>query len=75
MLVVRAAAPLGDRGPPPWRAVCFATASGLAAGLRRDFCREVDLTGRQRLLDLGGGSGAYSINAVQRFDGAVKRVA
>ncbi len=40
---------------------------GMGAGRR--FCREVDLTGRQRLLDLGGGSGAYSINAVQRFDG------
>jgi len=40
---------------------------GMGAGRR--FCREVDLTGRRRLLDLGGGSGAYSINAVQRFDG------
>jgi len=40
---------------------------GMGAGRR--FCREVDLTGRHRLLDLGGGSGAYSINAVQRFDG------
>lgn len=40
---------------------------GMGAGRR--FCREVDLTGRRRLLDLGGGSGAYSINATQTFDG------
>ena len=40
---------------------------GMGAGRR--FCRTVDLTGRRRLLDLGGGSGAYSINAVQTFDG------
>ncbi len=45
-----------------------ATASiGMGAGRR--FCRQVDLSGRRRLLDLGGGSGAYSINAVQTFDG------
>ena len=36
---------------------------------RRRFCRHVDLTTRSHLLDLGGGSGAYSINAVQTFDG------
>lgn len=40
---------------------------GMGAGRR--FCRTVDLSGRHRLLDLGGGSGAYSINAVQTFDG------
>jgi hypothetical protein len=40
---------------------------GMGAGRR--FCRQVDLTGRKKLLDLGGGSGAYSINAVQAFDG------
>lgn len=40
---------------------------GMGAGRR--FCRHVDLSGRTRLLDLGGGSGAYSINAVQVFDG------
>jgi hypothetical protein len=40
---------------------------GMGAGRR--FCRDVDLTGRRHLLDLGGGSGAYSINAVQTFDG------
>jgi len=40
---------------------------GMGAGRR--FCRHVDLTGRRRLLDLGGGSGAYSINAVKTFDG------
>ncbi len=40
---------------------------GMGAGRR--FCRQVDLTGRRRMMDLGGGSGAYSINAVQTFDG------
>ena len=40
---------------------------GMGAGRR--FCREVDLNGRHKLLDLGGGSGAYSINAVQAFPG------
>ncbi|MCB1746163.1 MAG: methyltransferase domain-containing protein [Gammaproteobacteria bacterium] len=40
---------------------------GMGAGKR--FCREVDLGGRKRLLDLGGGSGAYSINAVTRYPG------
>lgn len=40
---------------------------GMGAGRR--FCRQVDLTGRRRMLDLGGGSGAYSINAVQTFPG------
>jgi len=40
---------------------------GMGAGRR--FTRHVDLSGRRMLLDLGGGSGAYSINAVQAFDG------
>jgi hypothetical protein len=45
-----------------------ATASvGMGAGRR--FCRHVDLSGRRHLLDLGGGSGAYSINAVRSFPG------
>jgi len=38
---------------------------GMGAGRR--FCQRVDLSGRRKLLDLGGGSGAYSINAVKRF--------
>jgi SAM-dependent methyltransferase len=40
---------------------------GMGAGRR--FSRHVDMSNRTRLLDLGGGSGAYSINAVQAFDG------
>ena len=40
---------------------------GMGAGRR--FCRTVDLTGRKKMMDLGGGSGAYSINAVKTFDG------
>jgi hypothetical protein len=45
-----------------------ATASiGMGAGRR--FCRHVDLSGRHRLLDLGGGSGAYSIAAAEAFEG------
>ncbi|HJM50595.1 MAG TPA: methyltransferase [Alphaproteobacteria bacterium] len=40
---------------------------GMGAG--RLFARTVDLAGRKKLLDLGGGSGAYSINAVQSYPG------
>ena len=40
---------------------------GMGAGRR--FSRLVDLTGRSKLLDLGGGSGAYSINAVKAYPG------
>ncbi len=43
-----------------------ATASiGFGAGRR--FVRHVDLSTRRKLLDLGGGSGAYSISAVKAF--------
>ena len=38
---------------------------GMGAGKR--FCRTVDLSARRKLLDLGGGSGAYSIDAVERY--------
>lgn len=38
---------------------------GMGAGRR--FVRRVDLTGRTRLLDVGGGSGAYSINVVKAY--------
>ena len=45
-----------------------ATASvGFGAGRR--FSRDVDLSGRKRMMDIGGGSGAYSIVAVQQFVG------
>lgn len=40
---------------------------GMGAGRR--FVRHVDLSGRRKLLDLGGGSGAYSINAVKANPG------
>jgi hypothetical protein len=40
---------------------------GLGAGRR--FARQVDLGGRRRMLDLGGGSGAYSIVAVEKNPG------
>ncbi len=40
---------------------------GMGAGRR--FCRLVDLAGRNKMMDLGGGSGAYSINAVKTFPG------
>lgn len=43
-----------------------ATASvGFGAGRR--FSREVDLSGRKKLMDIGGGSGAYSIVAAQTY--------
>ncbi|MDP6981194.1 MAG: methyltransferase [Myxococcota bacterium] len=43
--------------------------SSIGFGAARRFVRSVDLSGRRHLLDLGGGSGAYSITAVKTFDG------
>lgn len=43
--------------------------SSIGFGAARRFAKTIDLTGRHHLLDLGGGSGAYSITAVERFDG------
>ena len=40
---------------------------GLGAGYR--FAREVDMSRRSLLLDLGGGSGCYCIAAVQKYPG------
>jgi len=40
---------------------------GMGAGHR--FAKHVDLSGRRQLLDLGGGSGAYSIVATRKFPG------
>jgi len=37
----------------------------IGVGAGRRFVRQVDLSGRRRILDLGGGSGAYSIVAAQ----------
>lgn len=45
-----------------------ATAS-VGFGSGRRFSRLVDLAGRRKIMDLGGGSGAYSIIAVQRHPG------
>ncbi len=45
-----------------------ATAS-IGFGAARRFVRTVDLSNRRHLLDLGGGSGAYSITAVESFEG------
>ena len=39
----------------------------VGTGAGRLFARQVDLTGRRRLLDLGGGSGAYCIAACTRY--------
>ena len=41
----------------------------IGMGAARLFSRNVDLTGRKLMLDLGGGSGAYSIVATQTFPG------
>jgi len=37
----------------------------IGLGAARRFCRHVDLSKRKRILDLGGGSGAYSITAAK----------
>ncbi|MCB1540108.1 MAG: methyltransferase domain-containing protein [Rhodoblastus sp.] len=39
----------------------------IGAGAGRRFARHVDMSARRRLLDLGGGSGAYSIEAVKAY--------
>lgn len=58
----------GDLTVEQARAYHEATYSiGMGAGRR--FARLVDLSGRKRLLDLGGGSGAYSIQATQAYPG------
>jgi len=41
----------------------------IGMGAARLFSRSVDLAGRKTLLDLGGGSGAYSIVATQTYPG------
>jgi O-methyltransferase domain/Dimerisation domain len=38
---------------------------GMGAG--RHFLRQVDLAGRRKIMDIGGGSGAYCINACQKY--------
>ncbi len=38
---------------------------GLGAGMR--FARDVDMSNRSLILDIGGGSGAYCISALQRY--------
>ncbi len=43
--------------------------SSIGFGAARRFVRTVDLSNRRHLLDLGGGSGAYSITAVETFGG------
>lgn len=43
--------------------------SSIGFGAARRFVRTVDLAGRKHLLDLGGGSGAYSITAVENVEG------
>ena len=41
----------------------------IGMGAARLFSRSVDLSGRKKMLDLGGGSGAYSIVATKTFPG------
>ena len=41
----------------------------IGMGAARLFSRSVDLNGRRKMLDLGGGSGAYSIVATQTYPG------
>ena len=58
--------PMGDFTVDDARVYYEATYSiGMGAGRR--FVKQVDLTGRQTILDLGGGSGAYCINAAQAY--------
>jgi ubiquinone/menaquinone biosynthesis C-methylase UbiE len=43
--------------------------SSVGFGAGRRFARDVDLSARNKLLDLGGGSGAYSIVATENYEG------
>jgi SAM-dependent methyltransferase len=43
--------------------------SSVGLGAARKFLSEVDLNGRRKVLDLGGGSGAYSIEAAKKYPG------
>jgi methylase of polypeptide subunit release factors len=44
------------------------------AGLSARFHRQVDPTGRRKIMDLGGGSGCYCIVAVQTYSGITAEV-
>ena len=44
-----------------------AATNSIGMGAARRFLKQVDLAGRRRLLDLGGGSGAYSIEAAKAY--------
>src|SRR5215472_13888431 len=46
-----------------------AATDSIGMGAARLFSRSVDLSGRKLMLDLGGGSGAYSIVATKTFPG------
>lgn len=46
-----------------------AATNSIGMGAARRFLKQVDLTGRKKLLDLGGGSGAYSIEAAKAYPG------
>lgn len=54
---------LTEEGARTYHAATYSI--GMGAG--RKFHREVDLTGRRKIMDLGGGSGAYCINAAQKY--------
>ncbi|MBS0365163.1 MAG: methyltransferase domain-containing protein [Proteobacteria bacterium] len=45
-----------------------------AVGIGRALAASVDLTGRKRLLDVGGGPGTYSVLLTQRFAGLTSEV-
>ena len=63
---LRVLGPIGDFTVDDARAYHQATYSiGMGAGRR--FVKQVDLTGRRKILDLGGGSGAYCINAAKTY--------
>ena len=60
--------PVGEFTVEDARAYHKATYSiGMGAGRR--FCRQVDLSGRRRIIDIGGGSGAYCIVAARTWPG------
>ncbi len=57
----------GDKGAEGHRNFIMGMANIAAAGRAQMFAEKIDLTGRRKLLDIGGGPGSYSIAACRRY--------
>ena len=57
----------GDKAAEGHRNFIMGMANIAAAGRAKMFVDKIDLTGRRKLLDIGGGPGSYSIAACRRY--------